>query len=348
MSVKASATERDRDEINEDSCKAILPGLAFSVEDTRPERYASNVDLEILKNCNLDCKYCYLDTDAASSREPSKRQLYHAIDEISEVGASSVVFTGGEPLLRQDFFDLVEYAVRQRALSVAIFTNGFFVTRTTADLLSRYAVRVCLKMDTVDQDVQDKLTGVAGSGAAVRKAVINLKQYGYGSELPLAIHACITRLNYRELNKLYDWAKSNGVLPHSSRFIPSGRGRVNRDHLLLSTEELRDTFLKIGNDASIPFPAPFGCVKMYKSCFVTSAGDVQPCSNVPLSAGNIHETGLREILQGSTFKLARNIRQHVKGKCRNCEYNQRCYGCRGLTYSLTGDWLGEDPLCWQI
>jgi len=86
---------------------------------------------------------------------------------------------------------------------------------------------------------------------------------------------------------------------------------------------------------------------MYKSCFISSTGDVQPCSNVKVKAGNVYKEHLASILQGSTFKIARNIREHLKGKCATCMYNSMCYGCRGLTQAVTGDWLAEDPLCWQ-
>ena len=328
--------------------KPIGPGLGFSENDVSPDKYASNVDIEIGRSCNFSCLYCYLDRDSAINIDPTKNQLFQVIDEVADIKPHNVLFTGGEPFFRKDLFELIEYAVEERDLSVSIFTNGYLINEEKAKSLAHFNVRLCLKMDSLDPSVQDKLTGFIGSANATQRAIVHLKNHGYCRDIPLTIHACINKINFRGLRKLFNWAKENNIAPYASRLVPWGMGKLNFKHLGLSTLELRETYLSLRGDDLIPSPGKLGCIKMYKSCFITSLGDVQPCSNVRVIAGNIYQEDLKEILQKDVFKIARNIRKHIKGTCAKCENNKLCYGCRGLTHAITGDWLAEDPLCWRI
>ncbi|MCK5231853.1 MAG: SPASM domain-containing protein, partial [Desulfobulbaceae bacterium] len=79
----------------------------------------------------------------------------------------------------------------------------------------------------------------------------------------------------------------------------------------------------------------------------TAVGEVQPCPGVNVSAGNVREKSLAEIIaKGKPIQELRNIRKNIKGKCRDCDLGFCCYGCRGHAYQVTGDYLAADPLCW--
>ena len=118
---------------------------------------------------------------------------------------------------------------------------------------------------------------------------------------------------------------------------------------LIDLKRLFESLAEIeGRKNLIPFPGEVGCIKMYISCFICSNGDVQPCSNLPITGGNIYRENLREILEKSEiFQIVRRIGRNVKGACATCIYRDRCYGCRGLAHSVKGDFLAEDPWCWN-
>jgi radical SAM protein with 4Fe4S-binding SPASM domain len=88
------------------------------------------------------------------------------------------------------------------------------------------------------------------------------------------------------------------------------------------------------------------CFKQKFSCFVTLDGNIYPCKGLPLSIGNIHQDTLGKILTDS--EVIENLKNHeamIKGPCRKCNAFSHCYGCRGRTFTLTGDYLASDPLC---
>jgi radical SAM protein with 4Fe4S-binding SPASM domain len=81
---------------------------------------------------------------------------------------------------------------------------------------------------------------------------------------------------------------------------------------------------------------------------VTASGFVQPCTGVDVKVGNIRHDTLANILAGSpVLNCMRDLRVQIKGACRECDLAGSCYGCRGLAYHVTGDFLASDPLCWR-
>jgi len=92
------------------------------------------------------------------------------------------------------------------------------------------------------------------------------------------------------------------------------------------------------------------CDRHFYNAFLTSQGYIQPCSGVDIHVGNIRYQKLSEILETSpVIKALRYIDKNIKGYCKNCLLHKknRCYGCRGTTYQITGDILASDPYCWR-
>ncbi len=88
------------------------------------------------------------------------------------------------------------------------------------------------------------------------------------------------------------------------------------------------------------------CMKNKFSCFITSRGVVFPCAGMPLAIGDLRKDSLEKIINNS--EVIENLQEHektIKGPCRACHGFSDCYGCRGRTFALTGDYLGSDPVC---
>ncbi|MDE5832715.1 MAG: SPASM domain-containing protein, partial [Desulfovibrio sp.] len=118
--------------------------------------------------------------------------------------------------------------------------------------------------------------------------------------------------------------------PHYYRIM---RQRAKEENLAVSPQ----TF---GMDAMTR-----GCLGGTGFCFISHRGQVQPCGYLELDCGNVRETPFPEIWKNS--EIFRNLRDpgQYKGKCGGCEYHRVCGGCRARAYSMTGDYLGEEPLC---
>jgi radical SAM protein with 4Fe4S-binding SPASM domain len=90
------------------------------------------------------------------------------------------------------------------------------------------------------------------------------------------------------------------------------------------------------------------CMRHKFSCLVRWQGDVMPCAGLDIPIGNVREQTLHEIIKDS--EVLEDLRDHIhtiKGPCASCEEADRCYGCRGAAYWMTGDYLASDPLCWR-
>lgn len=334
--------------------KSLVHGLVkvFSEEDIQAARRQGRLlscDIELTKRCNLRCIYCYADGGEAAKGELTVDEIRRVIDEAKELGARTVNFTGGEPLMHKKFFTLAEHA-RDAGLQILLYTNGTLITEEVAGKMAELNIFPCVKLDSTSPEIQDTLAGVNGAFQRIMEGMDNLIKAGYQT---FNINTVICKLNIKDLPKLWTWARERNVQPSFLRLGPKGRAKDNKlavDTLALKKlfEELSEIDKKFGKNwtPTTPF-CGHGCHKHYISCFVSSQGFVQPCTGVDIPAGNIREESLRKMLSSRVFRVARNLDKHLKGACRTCEYRSKCYGCRGLAYYMSGDFTEADPLCWN-
>ena len=156
--------------------------------------------------------------------------------------------------------------------------------------------------------------------------------------------------------RYWRWARERGIVPYIEMITFQGRAQKRRD-LNVSVERLRDLFERLSEidrteyghvwEAHPPV-AGLSCSRHEYSCTVTANGFVQPCTGVDVHVGNIRHQSLSEILASSPVVASlRQCRTLIKGACRDCDQLPQCYGCRGMAYHITGDFLASDPLCWR-
>jgi radical SAM protein len=196
---------------------------------------------EITQSCDLACKHCR----ASAQPVPHPDQLTNAeakvlIDEISDMGIPIFVFTGGDPLKREDIYELVEYAASKN-VKVA-------VTPSATPLLTREAifkmkaagvVRLGISLDGSCPEIHDTFRGLPGAYARTIEAI------GWAAEagMPIQVHTTISRHNAHDLDNLVDlFEKLNIVMWNVFFLVPVGRGQVAD---LLSGEEFEDVFGKL-------------------------------------------------------------------------------------------------------
>jgi radical SAM protein with 4Fe4S-binding SPASM domain len=314
------------------------------------------MEIEFSLRCNFRCPYCYVPRHPDVSQELRRSEIRDVILQAAALGARKIIILGGEPTIYPHILEMIDF-IRSHGLDVEMFTNGSGISADFAAALAAQSVRVVLKMNSFDEALQDRLTGVPGSYRQIRQSLAHLQQAGYPSDdLFLAVSTIICRANQHEILPMWQWLRDRGIAPYFEIITPQANA-VDHPELHVPSDDLEILFHDIARlDREKygynwePQPPLMGnkCLRHRFSCLVTARGDVLPCVGVTIPVGNIRETPLADILQNS--EVIQNLKRHretIKGPCRDCDRAAECYGCRGAAYQMTGDYLASDPLCWE-
>lgn len=341
------------------SCHTTISNFEFAQEEideaVRNGRLLS-MEIEFSLRCNFNCRYCYSPNSSLLKNELTRKEIRDVIVQARELGAKKIIILGGEPSLYPYILDKIRF-IKSLGLDIEIFTNGSLITADIAKQLFINNVRVVLKMNTFDKNLQDELTGTKGSFELIQQALHNLKNAGYPSEnRVLAVSTIICQQNIDELVPMWRWLRDQNIIPYFEMITPQGNATEN-EWLKIDSRKIYKVFSELAEiDRSLygydwqPQPPLAGnrCMRHQFSCLVTAQGNVMPCVGVTIPVGNIRERKLRDIIHDSeVMQELRDYRNKIKGPCRSCEKLDTCYGCRGAAYQLTGDYLASDPLCWK-
>jgi len=335
----------------------------------------------ITYQCNLKCAHCYI--NAIQNRLPKEMSTEEArrlSEEMVEIGIPLVVVTGGEPLVREDFWEIMEPMANKQRPRLSLSTNGTLITRDVAERLASYGfVYVGISIDSVKPGWHDKFRGVEGAFEATLRGIRNSIDAG----IDVGIRTTITRYNVREVPEILRWSYDIGIKRISLYILDTvGRGTGIKDWLP-THEQLRwladilvdearkyaDTMeilvvrgqfmgiyiadkLSKSNEEFIEYikmlDAQGNCGR--KSVSIYPDGSVKPCQFVDwVSLGNVREKKLREILNpdNPALKPFLEVEKHLRGpKCSSCAFRRICGGgSRGRALEIYGDEWGDDPLC---
>ena len=318
---------------------------------------------ELTRNCNLSCVHCRASAvSGPHDGELSTEECRGIIDDIRSFSSPTVILTGGEPLLRTDIFDIIEYGT-EKDLRLVIAVNGTLLDmETTQRLKSSGIKRVSLSIDGRNRQDHDSFRGVEGSFDAVVKASQTLKDAG----LPFQINTTVTTLNVGDLDDIYSLSKTLGAVAwHVFLLVPVGRGTGLKGRELSSVlyEDVLNWLygLESRNELEIKAtcaphyyrivkekggtPKSAGCLAGKSFMFISHRGVAQPCGYLETVSGDVRKDGVRKVWEGSeVFKKLRDPGSY-KGKCGVCRYLRICGGCRARAYEATGNYLEAEPLC---
>jgi putative heme d1 biosynthesis radical SAM protein NirJ2 len=308
------------------------------------------------------CKHCYRDAGAAVEEELNTTEGKSLIDEIVKAGFKIMIFSGGEPLMRPDIFELVEYAASQ-GLRPVFGTNGSLITGETAEKLKACgALGMGISLDSIKQAEHDRFRATPGAWESAVEGMRNCRAAG----LPFQIHTTVMDWNYDQVETLTDFAVNEGAVAHHIFFmVPTGRA-VNIEAESLKAEqyekllhrimkkqqevniELKPTcapqFMRIAGQMGLKLRFQRGCLAGTGYCIISPKGDVQPCAYLNLPLGNVRETPFSEIWHNNeVLKKLRTM--EYSGGCGVCEYKRVCGGCRARAYFYHGDYMAEEPWC---
>ncbi len=315
---------------------------------------------ELTYACNLSCVHCLSSSGRRDPRELSTAECKAVIDEFERMQVFYVNIGGGEPTVRPDFWELVDYATAHH-VGVKFSTNGVKITPEVAQRLavSDY-VDVQISLDGATAEVNDAVRG-SGSYDTAMRAMQNLADAGFSG---FKISVVMTRHNVSQLDDFKAIADGYNAQLRITRLRPSGRGADVWDELHVTPaqqRELYDWLVARGEDVltgdSFFHLAGYGealpglnlCGAGRVVCLIDPVGDVYACPfaiHQNFLAGNVREVGGFTVVWRQS-ELFTELRQpQTGGACRSCSAFDACRGGCMAAKFFTGLPLdGPDPEC---
>jgi len=174
------------------SCHSFCDESGFSLEEIHQaaaEGRLLTMEVEFSQLCNFNCPYCYLDT--RPQEELTSDEIHDLILQARALGVRKVIILGGEPMIYPRILEKIHF-IRSHGMGVEIFTNGSNMTAENAAELAMLDVKVVLKMNTRDPDIQNQLCGMNDADRIIQEAFWHLLEAGYGpGGKPMAISSVI-------------------------------------------------------------------------------------------------------------------------------------------------------------
>lgn len=336
--------------------------------------------------CNLRCVHCYASAgEKQSGAEMDTASAKNFIGDLAAFGVPVILFSGGEPLLRDDLLELASFAV-ERGLRVALSSNGTLIIEDIAKELSRIGfAEVGISLDGTES-INDHFRGKQGAYRAALEGIRNCIKYG----LRVSLRFTITRFNFQEIRSMFSLAEHEGIdrlcfyhLAYSGRGsilvsedIDHAQARQAVDTICELTGDLHrrglpKEVLTVANHADgvylylkLKQNDPERAVLVYNLLKRNGGnnsgikiGAVDPFGNVHPdqfcwhhSAGNVLERSFSDTWTDTSDILMRGLKDRkklLKGRCGACHYLDICNGnLRERAEAVYGDVWAEDPACY--
>jgi radical SAM protein with 4Fe4S-binding SPASM domain len=327
-----------------------------------------HIQWHITNLCNLHCKHCYQD-DFSRRNDLDWAGLKKISDNILTTikewdKTACIHLTGGEPLLKPELFDLLNYLDQSPVVEeLGIITNGLLFNRDVVKRLPEFSKlkKIKISLDGADAETNDSIRGEG----TFDKVIQNIPLIKKENFFEIILMFTVMKRNFRALQSFFKLCQDLGINGFIiERFIPWGRGRERIEEVLNKEEwkelikALLDFFSIEEENSFFPYqafqisfngeePELLGapCVIGRDGICIMPEGTVFPCRRFPISIGDLLNNSLKTIWEESDLLENLRRKENLKGKCGRCEIKE-CWGCRSLALSLTGDYLEEDPHCW--
>ncbi len=312
--------------------------------------------------CNFACSHCYSRDEEA--QELTTAEILRIVDILADKQVPFINFGGGEPLVRDDLFEIASYA-SGKGLNVSMNSNGWLIDRDAARQLKQCGFKsVGISIDSAEAALHDDFRNMPGSFERAVGALDALREAG----LKTTMSSVISRINHQHFRELLQLARDHGVSQvYLHNFKCSGRGFKNREDLDLSPEQWKAFYIEAltvkqeTDDLLISFDDPViaslpgydemplvkgsSCGKL--SLNLRPNGDITPCGFIPLAVGNILKDDFDRIWYDSPV-LNKMRNKEATGKCLDCGAFEQCLGgCTARSFATTGDFNEPDPHCWK-
>ena len=306
-----------------------------------------SVQLDLTYRCNERCIHCYLDHD--DHGEMNTAEIKGLLDQMADAGVFFLTISGGEIMMRKDFFEILEHA-HARTFSIKLKTNGVLIRKKEAERIRALGVEsVQISVYSHRAEVHDAITKMPGSFRQTIEAVRLLRTVG--------LH--VTMANVLMVQNAQDYPGVRTLaneLGAQCTLDPTITPMMDGDRSILELNvdktALREVFRDIALVGNVEeFCAPpqgvdedaldmLPCSAGHTACYVSPYGDVYPCVQFPLPSGNVRSTKFVDIWRDSPqLKEVRSITLRDMPSCSQCTHGATCTRCPGLAY-LEGNMRG--------
>jgi AdoMet-dependent heme synthase len=321
--------------MQEMSSKALGLGIPLSVH------------LDITYRCNERCVHCYLDHN--DHGEMTLSEIRSLLGQLADAGVFFLTLSGGEILLRRDFFEILGYA-RQLKFCVKLKSNAIMIREPQARRMRSLAVEsIQVSIYSHRAEVHDSITKVPGSLKRSIDAIRFLKSYG----LKVIIANVLMTQNRQDYRGVRALAAEIGV---ECTLDPTITPKIDGDRSVLDLNVDRSALAQVFRDKSLvgnteEFGSPpsipnedemesLPCSAGHTSCYISPYGDVYPCVQFPFPSGNVRSRSFLDIWRHSSeLNEVRSIRLRDLPSCSKCVHGSSCTRCPGLSY-MEGDMRG--------
>lgn len=321
---------------------------------------------DITDTCNLHCKMCRNEKEETKTSKEWKL----ICNSIIKSGVEECILAGGEPLTHPNFQEIVRFLVSS-SKKVSILTNGTLIDSDTAEFLSLHKCSIQVSIDGGNEKTHNQIRG-DGSFLRTMKGISNLKK----KDVKFATKLTLTSLNFQETGEFVRLSKDIGaVSANLRRCIPVGGGRsmqpLKTDSLRMAYKEAFLSGVKCGIKistgdcfaplsfsperksviearlSSTPDTILGGCPIGWTAYYVRWDGVMMFCPYLQIECGNLLKQDFVEIWgKSEMYRVSRNLRWNLTGKCAKCKYLMACGGCPAVAYHTNGNILSSDPQCW--
>ncbi|NPA33046.1 MAG: radical SAM protein [Aquificae bacterium] len=332
----------------------------------------------LTNRCNLYCKHCYAWANRDKD-ELSTKEALSLIDQLVESNVKHAILSGGEPLLREDVYEIAK-ALRSAGIKTSLSTNGLLINEENVKLIKESFDYVGISVDGT-REVHDRFRGMRGAFERSLGALTLCTKEG----INVGVRFTLTKMTQNELPYVFELAQKLRIRKvYISHLVHAGRGErlsaVEKENyrrivkFILEkafewVEKGKDISVVTGNneaDAVLLYEMfseryPSKAHVLYENLRrwggnqagvrlvnIDHRGNVKPDPFFRHTLGNVREKPFTQIWNSNgLLSRLRQYPRRIKGKCEGCEHIYICNGnSRARAYSAFGDYFAEDPLCY--
>ncbi|WP_457639296.1 radical SAM protein [Persephonella sp.] len=329
--------------------------------------------------CNLFCQHCYSAANTVRTGELSIDEIKAQIPYLKKAKVRYLILSGGEPLLREDIFDIAQL-FNENSFITTLSTNGLLINKDNISQIKKHFSYVGISIDG-DRETHDTFRGMKGAFDRSMEAVRTVRDAG----IKVGVRFTITSQTYKSIPFMFKLAEEEKIPKlYFSHLVYSGRGRNLTQAEKKEYRKIVESIIEKGFEyveKGIPIDIVTGnneadAVVLYEKfkerypekadllyenlkiwggnqagvriADIDYRGYVKPDTYFPLKLGNIREKNFYDIWNSNG--ILPKLRQHprpIKGKCESCDFIEICNGnSRSRAYAVYGDYFAEDPECY--
>ncbi len=340
---------------------------------------------EVTRACAYACVHCRADAQhTRDPRELTTQEAFRLVDRLADFGNKPIlVFTGGDPMMRKDLYELIAYAT-QKSLRCSLTPTATALPTKERLIKAREAGirRIALSLDAPRPEVHDAFRQVPGSWQRTMGILHRAQEVG----LSVQVNTTVAKHNVDILPEMIPFIQEVNAVQWSVFFlVPTGRAQAEK---MISAEQHEKVFNWLYElSQTAPFDIKATAAPMYRRVaiehkrleqkgntqvtfqgagfqyadglnrptkgvndgngflFISHIGEIQPSGFLPVTAGNVRTDDVIDVYRNSQMFVDLRSPEKYRGKCGICEYRDVCGGQRGRAYGITGDYLESDPAC---